>query len=77
MDLRHSGLPCMRVTPYLMFHVPENTPDLYDPLIRKGILIRSLDDMPGLDRRYYRVAVRRHIDNVRLIRSITEILNGD
>ena len=64
-------------TLFVMFHVPENTPDLYDALIGKGILIRSLDDMPTLGRGYYRVAVRRHEENIRLIESIAEMINGD
>lgn len=64
-------------TLFVMFHAPEDTPDLYDALIGKGILIRSLDDMPTLGRGYYRAAVRRHEENIRLIASITEILNGN
>jgi len=41
-------------------------------LSRRGILIRTCGSLAGLDKRYFRVAVRRRQDNLRLITALEE-----
>nr|MCR5672791.1 aminotransferase class I/II-fold pyridoxal phosphate-dependent enzyme [Lachnospiraceae bacterium] len=60
-------------TVFVMFKCEADT-DLYDLLLKKGILIRNLSDMPGLGRGFYRVAVRDRDDSMRLIDAIGEAL---
>ena len=40
---------------------------LYEKLLERGILIRKCDDFCGLDERFYRIAVKTHPENERLI----------
>ncbi|MDR0858316.1 MAG: aminotransferase class I/II-fold pyridoxal phosphate-dependent enzyme [Oscillospiraceae bacterium] len=47
--------------------------DLQAGLESKGILIRSCDDYSGLSPGYYRIAIRREEENLRLIAAIMEI----
>jgi len=51
---------------------PEETP-LHESLFNKGILIRNCDNYIGLGPGYYRICIRRHEDNVKLIEAIKEI----
>ena len=44
------------------------------PLRERGILIRTCADFAGLDRSWYRVAVRTREDNARLIAALREVL---
>lgn len=50
---------------------PTETP-LHERLFEKGILIRNCDNYSGLGPGYYRICVRRHEDNVKLIGAIRE-----
>lgn len=43
-------------------------------LRQRGILIRSCANYPGLDDRWYRVAVRSHEENQRLVEALREVL---
>ena len=45
---------------------------LQEKLEHKGILIRTCDDFSGLGASYYRIAVRTHQDNSRLLETIKE-----
>lgn len=49
--------------------------DLQLRLLKKHILIRSCANYPGLDERYYRVAVRSRAENERLIAAMQAVLN--
>ncbi len=60
-------------TNYLLFRC---WPDLYDRLLEKGILIRRCSNFSGLDDTYFRIAVRTHEGNKRLISALEEILRG-
>ena len=42
---------------------------------KKGLLIRDASSFDGLDNRFFRIAVRTHEDNERLLRALEEILN--
>lgn len=46
--------------------------DLYDFLGRRGLLIRTCGDFPGLDGSYFRCAVRAPADNQALVRALGE-----
>ncbi|GAA4295546.1 hypothetical protein GCM10023142_33350 [Anaerocolumna aminovalerica] len=50
---------------------------LYDELLKKEILIRDCSNFRGLGRGYYRIAVKKHSDNVMLIKGVKEMLQGD
>jgi threonine-phosphate decarboxylase len=43
---------------------------LFNQLARQHLVIRAAGNIPGLDRRYFRVTVRKHQDNLKLIRAI-------
>jgi threonine-phosphate decarboxylase len=47
---------------------------LYEVLAEKGILIRSCENFHGLDRRYYRIGVKKHEDNETLLAAIQEVV---
>ena len=76
--LRESGAEVFEGEgPFVFFYCPK---DLYEPLKERGILIRRCDGIHGLRalsterRHYYRVGLRSHEENVRLMRSIGEIM---
>lgn len=73
-QLRGLGL---RVIPgeanYLLFEC--KTP-LAEPLAQMGILLRECGNYRGLDYSWYRVAVRTHEENQRLIQAIGEVLTS-
>ena len=50
--------------------------DLYGYLLGRGILIRDCSDFIGLSKRYYRIAVRSHEDNKRLVHELGRLLTG-
>lgn len=58
-------------TSYLLIKSREG---LYERLLEKDILIRRCDDYSGLDGSFFRLAVRTHNDNEKLIAAIGEIL---
>ena len=47
-----------------------NAPLLFSRLIKYGIMIRDCSNFKGLDRRFFRIAVRKRKDNRRLIASL-------
>ena len=54
---------------YIFFKGPEN---LFEKCVEHGILIRDCSNYFGLKRGYYRVAVRTHEENEKLIQSMQE-----
>lgn len=58
---------------YLLFQAPGRF-DLKERLLREGVLIRSCANYVGLTGEYYRVAVRLHEENERLVQAIKEVL---
>lgn len=50
--------------------------DLQADLARDGLLIRRADNFPGLDQRYFRIAVRRRPENRELIGAINNWLKA-
>ena len=59
---------------YLLFEAPA---DLHIKLKEKGIAIRNCDNYPGLTSGWYRIAVRRHEENVKLMDTIRGIMEGE
>ena len=49
---------------------------LYEPLLQRGLLIRSCENFKGLDASYYRVGVKTRAENTCLIRAAKEILDS-
>lgn len=49
--------------------------DLKKQLLEYGILIRHCNNYAGLDEMYYRVAVRKHSENILLIKSLKNVLH--
>lgn len=58
---------------YLFFRIPDSA-DLPAQLEQDGILIRSCDNYRGLEPGYYRIAVKNHEQNQKLIDSLTRFL---
>ena len=52
---------------YIFFKGPG---ELFDFCLRKRILIRDCSNYPGLTKGYYRIAVKRHEENVKLIEAL-------
>lgn len=50
--------------------------DLFAKLKEEGVLVRSCADYHGLDASWYRIAVRAHADNVRLVGALRRVLEG-
>ncbi len=56
---------------YLFFEGPA---DLKEQCLARKLLIRSCSNYPGLGEGYFRIAVRRHEDNEKLVAALEEIL---
>lgn len=67
----------MRVIPgradYLLFKCPDEQLDA--KLRERGILIRNCDSYDGLAHGWFRIAVRLHGDNARLLKTMKEVLD--
>lgn len=50
--------------------------DFQDYLARRGVLIRRADNFYNLDQRYFRVAVRRRPENMRLLQEVSAYLKS-
>lgn len=48
-------------------------PHFFEALLHQGIVIRSCNNFPGLDRTYFRLAVRRHEENTALIAALAAL----
>lgn len=57
---------------YIFFYGPE---ELFERCVAKGILIRDCSNYPGLKKGYYRVAVKLHEQNEKLIEVLEEVLS--
>lgn len=59
---------------YIFFKAPEG---LFCDFIDRGIIVRDCSNYPGLSDGYYRIAVRKHEDNVRFICALESVLSKD
>ena len=55
---------------YLFFKGPE---DLFLACLQKKVLIRDCSNYPGLSKGYYRIAVKKHVQNEILVKALEEI----
>ena len=55
---------------YLFFKGPE---DLFQACLHKKVLIRDCSNYPGLSKGYYRIAVKKHVQNEILVKALEEI----
>lgn len=51
-------------------------PQLKERMLEKHILIRCCDDYYGIPEGYYRIAIKKHEDNVRFLECLKEIADG-
>lgn len=51
--------------------------DLYSLLLNYGILIRNCSNYVGLDKSYFRIAIKKHSENIILINTLEKILKGE
>ena len=58
-------------TSCLLFRGPEA---LCERLLARGILIRDCSDFRGLGKGYYRIAVKKHEENVALLRALGRMM---
>lgn len=56
---------------FLLLYCEEN---LYEKLLQRRILIRDCSNFEGLSEGYYRIAVKRHEENLQLLEAIKECL---
>ena len=47
---------------------------LKEEMSNKGILIRDCSNYKGLNKGYYRIAVKKHCENIRLIKALEECI---
>lgn len=59
---------------YVFFKGPE---DFFEDCVREGILIRDCSNYPGLSKGYYRIAVKTHEENQKLIEAFERIQMQD
>lgn len=58
---------------YIFFQGPK---DLFDQCVKRKVLIRDCSNYPGLSGGYFRVAVKTHEKNEKLIHVLTEIMES-
>lgn len=60
---------------FILFRLDkESTNDFMSSVIEGGAYIRPCEDFEGLDRRYYRIALRSREDNIKLLKIIMEAI---
>lgn len=70
-SLKKLGYRCYKSKAnFVLFYVEDEKENLYQCLLKEGILIRECRDYKGLGKGFYRVAVKSHKDNERLIGTI-------
>ncbi len=63
-----------RADPEMQERFRKSGTDLYDELLKTGIMIRRCANFHGLDESFYRIAVRKHEDNAELITALRRIV---
>lgn len=48
---------------------------LYEPLLKRGILVRCCENFSGLDKTYIRIGLKTHEENLALLRALEEVWN--
>ena len=60
---------------FMLFRVDKKI-DIFNALLKMNIFIRNCNTFKGLDKNYYRLAVKSRADNIRLINAIKDTLNN-
>lgn len=76
-EIRKIGMQVFGSKANYIFFNGNGIGDLQEKLLTQGILIRSCSNYVNLDKGYYRVAVKKRNENLRLIRSIKEVLTNE
>lgn len=61
---------------YVFFYSKDSKERLWEACKDRGILIRDCSNYPGLSEGYYRIAVRTHGENLRLLQVLRDIREG-
>ena len=73
-NLRNLGMRVIGSRANYLFFQAEGIRNLREKLLEKKVMIRACGNYPGLDDTWYRVAVRQHGENERLILALREVL---
>ncbi len=74
-ELRKAGLTVFDSdSTFILFKGPE---DLYEKMLKEGILIRDLRDIYGSGKGWYRIAVKDHRENESFVNALRGIINGN
>lgn len=73
-ELKDLGLQVYGSQANYIFFKADNIRDLDSRLLAHGILIRSCSNYINLDHQYYRVAVKKHAENIILLAQIKDVL---
>ncbi len=72
-EFRRLGIRCFNsYTNFFIIKYFEK--NLYNELLKRKIKIRNASSIPGLGEGYYRISIRDHEDNVKLIHTLEDIL---
>ena len=80
MPLRLSNLKRLNIKYYpttANYILLQSSLDLYSLLLNYGILIRDCSNYIGLDKSYFRIAIKKHDENVILINTLEKILKEE
>lgn len=72
-ELRKAGMKVFNSCANFILFYADGEPELYTSLLDRGILIRSCDNYVGLSKGYYRIAVKKHSCNRKLIHALGEL----
>ena len=61
-------------TTFLFFRIPDIEVDLYEKMLSCGILIRDCKNFMGTEKGCYRIAVKKHEDNVKFVNVMRQFL---
>mgnify|MGYP004531887817 FL=1 len=74
--LKERGIASWGTANFLLFHVTEQpgAPTFVQQMREQGVLVRDCANYHNLDQGWYRIAVRSHEENVRLLQAIDTVL---
>lgn len=70
LELQNLGFTVYTTAANYLFFYKKDCVDLYDKLLLYGIVIRRCSNYVGLTKEYYRVAIKTHKDNEKLINAL-------
>ena len=74
--LKERGIASWGTANFLLFHVTEQpgAPTFVQQMREQGVLVRDCANYHNLDQGWYRIAVRSHEENIRLLQAIDTVL---